>query len=75
MEERGKPLHKRTLRTTYKKANKPAHRGDKNVRKQMAYVGSVYTVAPWERSPHDILDEVHRKATAKNRPSRSPLCD
>jgi len=50
------------------KANKRAQRGDKKVRKQMAYVGSVYTVAPWERSTHDILDEVHRKATAKNRP-------
>jgi hypothetical protein len=67
-DELGKPLPKRRLRTTYEKANKRAHRGEKKVRKQMAYVGSVYTIAPWERFARDILDEVHRKATAENRP-------
>lgn len=67
-DELGKSPHKRSLQTTYEKARKRAHRGDKKVRKQMAYVGSVYTIAPWERSAEDILEEVHRQAAAEARP-------
>lgn len=67
-DELGKAPHKRSRRTKYEKASKRAHRGDKKVRKQMAYVGAVYTIAPWERSAHAILDEVHRQATAGDRP-------
>jgi hypothetical protein len=65
-DELGKSPHKRHRVTTYQKASKRAHRGD--VRKQMAYVGAVYTIAPWKRCVQDILDEVQRQATAKTRP-------
>jgi hypothetical protein len=66
-EELGKSPHKRQRVATYQKTSKRAHRGD--VRKQMAYVGAVYSIAPWKRCAQDILDEVQRQATAQTRPA------
>jgi hypothetical protein len=43
-------------------------RGEKRTRKQMAYVGAVYTIAPYVRSAEDILDEYRRKKRQVNRP-------
>lgn len=34
----------------------------------MAYVGAVYTIAPFVRTPQQILDEVARRERAKDRP-------
>ena len=34
----------------------------------MAYVGAVYTIAPWERTAEDVVDEVRRRQRAKGRP-------
>jgi hypothetical protein len=40
----------------------------KRSRKQMAYVGAVYTIAPFVRTPDQILDEAARRKRAKDRP-------
>jgi len=40
----------------------------KKSRKQMAYVGAVYTVAPFVRTADEILDEALRRERAKHRP-------
>jgi hypothetical protein len=40
----------------------------KRSRKQMAYVGAAYTIAPFVRTPEQILDEVARRERAKERP-------
>ena len=40
----------------------------KKSRKQMAYVGAVYTIAPFVRTADEILDEVLRRERAKDRP-------
>ena len=40
----------------------------KKSRKQMAYVGAVYTIARFERTPEQILNEVARRGRAKDRP-------
>lgn len=42
--------------------------GTKKNRKQMAYVGAVYTIAPFVRTPKQILNEVSRRERAKDRP-------
>jgi hypothetical protein len=42
--------------------------GTKKSRKQMAYVGAVYTIAPFVRTPKQILDEACRRERAKDRP-------
>lgn len=65
-DELGKSPHKRHRVANYEKTGKRAHRGD--VRKQMAYVGAVYTIAPWKRYVQDLLDEVRRQAKAESRP-------
>jgi hypothetical protein len=43
-------------------------KGQKANKKQMSYVGAVYTIDPFVRTPDDVLDELARKETAKNRP-------
>jgi hypothetical protein len=42
--------------------------GAKKSRKQMAYVGAVYTIAPFVRTPDQILNELARRERAKDRP-------
>lgn len=50
------------------RATKRLGRGQKKTRKQMAYVGAVYTISPWRRSADDILDELLRKDKKVERP-------
>lgn len=44
-------------------------KGEKANKKQMAYVGAVYTIAPFVRSADDVLDEVLRHERARQRPT------
>jgi hypothetical protein len=37
-------------------------------KKQMAYVGSVYTIAPFVRTSEDVIDEVRRRKRSPDRP-------
>lgn len=43
-------------------------KGEKANQKQMACVGAAYSVAPFVRTPDDILDEVFREQRAADRP-------
>jgi hypothetical protein len=43
-------------------------KGEKANKKQMSYVGAVYTIAPFQRTAKDVIDEVFRRAKAKERP-------
>jgi len=49
---------------------RPARRGkgEKKNKKQMAYVGAVYTIDRFCRTPDDVIDEVRRKECAQDRP-------
>lgn len=49
-------------------SSEKSKKGAKKSRKQMAYVGAVYTIAPFVRTPDQILDEVARRERAKDRP-------
>ncbi len=43
-------------------------KGEKANKKQMAYVGAVYSIAPFVRTPDDVIDELQRQARAGQRP-------
>lgn len=43
-------------------------KGEKKNKKQMAYVGAVYTIDRFCRTPDDVIDEVDRQECAKDRP-------
>ena len=43
-------------------------KGQKANKKQMSYVGAVYTIDRFIRTPDSVLDELVRKETAQNRP-------
>ena len=43
-------------------------KGEKNGQKRMACVGGVYSVAPFRRTADDVLDEILRKESHKQRP-------
>jgi hypothetical protein len=43
-------------------------KGEKANKKQMSYVGAVYTIAPFKRTAKDVIDEVFRRQKAKDRP-------
>ena len=43
-------------------------RNNKKSKKQMAYVGAVYTIARFRRTTDDVLDEMARRARAIDRP-------
>jgi hypothetical protein len=43
-------------------------KGEKANKKQMSYVGAVYTIAPFIRSADDVIDEVLRRERAAKRP-------
>jgi len=43
-------------------------KGEKKNKKQMSYVGAVYTIDPFCRTPDDVIDEVYREECAKDRP-------
>lgn len=51
-----------------KQSSEPSPTPVKRSRKQMAYVGAVYTIAPFVRTPDQILNEVSRRERAKDRP-------
>lgn len=63
---KGVPMLKKHLREQTRKAaeaekhrlSKRLSKGEKPHRKRMATVASVYTLAPWRRSPEDILAEL-----------------
>ena len=42
--------------------------GEKRTRKQMAYVGAVYSIAPFVRTPEEIVNELRRKQRQAGRP-------
>jgi hypothetical protein len=44
-------------------------KGEKANKKQMAYVGAVYTIDPFVRSPDEVLDELSRHERARHRPA------
>lgn len=50
------------------KAKKRLGPGHGKVHKQMAFVGAVYTIARWQRTPEEITDEVLRKESQPDRP-------
>lgn len=43
-------------------------KGEKKNKKQMSYVGAVYTIDGFRRTPDDVIDEVAREECAKGRP-------
>lgn len=43
-------------------------RGEKRTRKQMAYAGAVYSIAPFKRTASDVVDELRRKQRQADRP-------
>jgi len=43
-------------------------KGEKKNKKQMAYVGAVYTIDRYRRTSDDVVDEVHREKCAADRP-------
>jgi hypothetical protein len=55
LEERVRGHHRRT-------------KGEKANKKQMAYVGAVYSIAPFVRTARDVVDDVFRRDRAKDRP-------
>lgn len=50
------------------RAKKRLGPGHGKTHKQMAFVGAVYTIAPWRRTPEEITDDLLRKESAANRP-------
>jgi hypothetical protein len=42
--------------------------GEKRTRKQMAYVGAVYSIAPFVRTADQVVDELRRKESQADRP-------
>lgn len=67
-EEQGVRPHKRHRTRSYETAGKRRLRGQQRSRKQMAYVGVAYSLRPWPREAEHLLDEVHRKEAAADRP-------
>ena len=53
---------------TPSKKGKRRKKGEKKNKKKMACVGAVYTIDPFVRTVHDIVDEAQRKARAVDRP-------
>jgi hypothetical protein len=56
-------------RLDYEKTNKRRTRGDKRVRKQMAYVGTAYTIKPFARTADEMMEEILRKDAYDRRPT------
>jgi hypothetical protein len=55
-------------RVKYEKSRKRRQRGEPKSRKQMAYVGIVYTVDPFVRTASEVVEEVQRKKRQNDRP-------
>jgi hypothetical protein len=74
LEERIRELPKRDPRGRKRKP-KPAKprrkrlgKGERRTKKQMAYVGAVYSLDVQRRQPQDILDEIRRRKSRAKRP-------
>jgi hypothetical protein len=67
-QEIGKKKVERDHTVTYELTNKRRARGGRKSKKQMAYLGSVYTVDPFVRKPEEILEEVQRQEKHQKRP-------
>jgi hypothetical protein len=65
----GKKKRERRTQPAYEKTTKRGSRGTPKSRKQMAYLGVVYTVNRFRRKPQDILDEFQRQAKQEKRPA------
>ncbi len=61
---RGRPRKEKPERSPRKRLGK----GEKRTKKQMAYVGAIYTLDPEPRTVDDILDEVRRRKSHRRRP-------
>ena len=68
-EELGKKKVVRSPKTNYEKTDKRRGRGSRKSRKQMAYLGAVYSVASFPRTAEEILNEVQRKEHQAKRPA------
>lgn len=60
-----KPIDQAVAASPQAKRLKP---GEKRTRKQMAYVGAVYSIAPFVRTPEEIVNELRRKQRQADRP-------
>lgn len=60
---------KRQAAREEKGTDKRLRRGERRMQKQMAYVGAVYSIAPWKRTASDVVEELcRRKADHRPRP-------
>jgi hypothetical protein len=67
-QELGKKKPKKRWQPAYEKTKKRGRNRVPKSRKQMAYLGVVYSVDRFVRSPDQILDELQRKAKQEERP-------
>jgi hypothetical protein len=63
---KGVPMRRPVERSAARKHRRG--KGEKANKKQMAYVGAVYTIDPFVRTADDVLDEVLRQSRARDRP-------
>jgi hypothetical protein len=66
--ELGKKKVVRPPKVQYQKTDKRRSRGGRKSRKQMAYLGVVYSVDSFVRRPDQVLDEVQRTEKHEDRP-------
>jgi len=64
---KGVPM-RRPLEERLHRSHPRRGKGEKANKKQMAYVGAVYSIAPFVRSADDVVDEVLRHARSATRP-------
>jgi hypothetical protein len=66
--QRALARRQRKSKSSWKGDSESPKEETKKSRKQMAYVGAVYTIAPFVRTPEQILNETSRRVRAKDRP-------
>ena len=66
--QRSRGRKRRKRRAIQQDSSETPGRGKKKSRKQMAYVGAVYTIAPFPRTVDEVMDEIARRERAKDRP-------
>jgi hypothetical protein len=64
---KGVPM-RRPLEEQVRRSHPRRGKGEKANKKQMAYVGAVYSIGRFPRSPSDVVDELCRKQRAEERP-------
>ena len=67
------PAWRKSRRKQLEKKNKNRAKkrlgpGHGKTHKQMAFVGAVYSIAPWSRTPEEITNDLLRKESTTNRP-------